>query len=188
MFECMNHIGRTVVGVAICTFSSSCALYAPYEGADAAKVRLKLTGPDAVSVHAFVKPITDGHCGRPIRIGTLYSPSYQSTPPTGRSSEPPVPAYRPSYPRADMADSPAPTESSVAEVRLAPGRYVVKFSASFGRWACGVEPAVELRARLQYVFSFGVGEGRCWVIATQLDPAEGRNSWRPIGIEELEAC
>ena len=178
---------RVLVGVvALSGVLAGCVNYVPYTGDDAAKVRFRVNGSGAASgVFTHLRTITDGHCSRPAFVANLYPAGYgpaPGSPDSGPGTAPPAPRY----PRADMLDSPDTTQSHVAEVR----RYLLKFTyQGFGR-VCGTEPVLDLQARHQYTLDFGVDTAarKCWARGAELGQVNGKDQWRPIPLERIEAC
>jgi hypothetical protein len=171
--------------VAIAVLVGGCAAsYKPYESSDAAKVRVTQLGY-YTSTPNFRQVGSDGQCGErfvppALRI-TVQLASGHVLPNQGR----PAPVQ---MPRADMYDSPAPTASNVAEMRLQAGAYQVTWFGQVQQGtmihSCTVNGRVQFKTNAQYALTFSrIGNGgycRLQFQKLQPKPQPGEPAWTPV--------
>jgi hypothetical protein len=173
----------TLVGTS-CLLAGCATAYQPHAGDDAARLRVRLgNGFGLTTLWTHVRPVTDGRCGEPVRLGMLSPPVAPATTPRGPS--PPEPS--PQAPRAGMVGSSDALRTDVGEYALAPRMYQVGLiGTTFGR-QCGAVALLALEPGHQYELElwFESAQQRCLIRGTRL---EGQ-VFRPMALKEgSKAC
>lgn len=176
-----------VVPVAF-VLTSCAAPYVPYvpSGAEAAsKVRVKASGFFTVLAGNF-RTSDSSPCGPAVRM-PLISPHFVA--PAEKYPRIGLDTVR-SNPRAAMVDSPDATRTDVVEMQMAPGRYLFSLIGGAGYAQCGIAPHIELEAGRQYQleFVFDSAGKKCFVVASRLDPQDGREAWRTYAFSKAPVC
>ena len=169
------------------------APYVPHAGDDAAKLRLRLgVGPAWLgTLTSNLRPVVDGRCGEPVRVpqlATYTPPSTAGGPARGPTANDPAAAYQ--YPRAGMHESPEPTRSDVAELRLAPGRFMVTMIGALGPRHCRLVTVLDLEAGRQYGADLRLDEmpGQCTLRSTRLETQDGTPRWQRYARVPADVC
>jgi hypothetical protein len=185
MFLSQNCRHQRFALAAIAFSLTGCAAsYKPYESSDAAKVRVTQFGY-YTSTPSFRQVGADGQCGErfvppALRI-TIQLASGHVLPNQG------VPAPV-EMPRAHMYNSPPPTVSNVAEMRLQAGAYQVTWFGQVQQGnlirSCTVNGRVEFKPNAQYALTFSrIGDGgacRLQFQELQPKPQQGEPAWTPV--------
>lgn len=177
---------RGWLAAALATALAGCAVHAPYQpfdGADAARLRVRLTvpaeyrsllSPYRVEARITPRPLLGQACGAPAALPGLRpaSPRATATPPThatGAGVDTVV-----VHPRAGMVGSPPPEDTEAIELRLPPGDHVLDVNAqrhhgNLSTLVCSRAVVLPLAAGGQYELSVGFdARGRCHWASTQL--------------------
>lgn len=185
-------VGAALLAACAASPGARAVAYQPFEGADAARLRLRLTYPADywatlmrpqrnVTVAAASRAVdSSSACGEvvafePLRMFSRQGAQAAQTPQT--PGLPPAPL--PTYPRAGMVGSPEAESSEAVELRLAPGKRVVEFVTvrrvhGPGGYTdtCRHAVAVQLAPQGQYEFVAGfAGNGQCILQTRQLQGA-----------------
>lgn len=179
------------VGVVAAALLASCASappIQPYEGADAARLRVLLVYPpsykpslmslnNSVQASVAVRPVQGTTCGSVSAVPPLamYHGS-ASRAQLGPAGTPGMPAEPVKYPRAGMWGATEPENTESAELKLTPGLHVLTFSTTYLRpgWRTTC-PANELAVRLepngQYQLAIGFSnDGKCYGQYLRMEP------------------
>lgn len=184
----MNRSFRLLGVVAALGLTSCAAPYIPYapSGSEAAsKVRVKAGGFFTVLAGNF-RTSPSGRCGPAVRM-PLITPYFVA--PAEKYPRIGLDTVR-SNPRAGMADSPDSARTDVLELQVAPGRYLFSLFGGAGYSQCGIAAHIEFEAGRQYQLDFAFdGAGKqCFVVASRLDPQDGREAWRTYAFSKAPLC
>ncbi|MBL8325590.1 MAG: hypothetical protein JNJ89_11600 [Rubrivivax sp.] len=188
----IGSIGAALLAACAAGPAARAVPYQPFEGADAARLRLRLVYPAdywpsltrahrEVTVSAASRSVAgDASCGEVVAFGTLRMFSRHAA----LAAQPPqttglTPTALPQYPRAGMVGSPEAESSEAVELKLAPGRRIVELvtvrrmtAGSTLTDSCRHAVAVQLAPQGQYEFVVGFNSsGRCELRARQLQGA-----------------
>jgi hypothetical protein len=160
----------------------------PYEGADAARLRVLLVYPPSykptllslsnhVQASVALRPVSGTTCGSASAVPALAMYHGRTAgAQLGPAGTPGMPAQPVKYPRAGMWGATEPEHSESAELKLTPGLHVVTFSTTYVRpgWRTTC-PANELAVRLepkgQYQLAIGFSnDGKCYGQYLRMEP------------------
>lgn len=179
-------VGALLLAACATTPGSRPAPYQPFEGADAAKLRLRLVYPANywaslmrpqrnVFVSAASRAVNGSACGEVVSLGQLRMFSLQGA---RAAAQPPTPglppAALPQYPRAGMHGAPEPEDAEAVEMKLAPGLYALELTTTRDNLGstttCRHAVAVQLAANRQYELAVGfANDGRCFLQSRRLE-------------------
>lgn len=178
-------------GAAAAVLLASCASappHKPYEGADAARLRVLLVYPPSykpslmslnnhVQASVALRPVHGTTCGNVSAVPALAMyHGAASRAQLGPAGTPGMPAEPVKYPRADMWGATEPENSESAELKLSPGLHVLTFSTTYVRpgWRTTCPPnelAVRLEPKGQYQLAIGFSnDGKCYGQYLRMEP------------------
>lgn len=173
--------------------SAGCvAPYVAYEAQDAARVRVVQNGYLLVKPN-LIRAGADGNCEPAFAAPSLLPPAMppintasvmvRTTGPTAESKPAPMP-------RADMLESPDPSVSNVAELRVKPGAYLYAASGTSYPYQCGISGSLVLEPGRQYALTFSAVAGgtRCALRAERVETVDGLLRWVTMPLDPKPAC